>query len=57
MRIVSGVTASQALLDAAVEAKADLVRAIGGQIIHKESTHHLHEGRTGITPHLASTGG
>jgi cyclic pyranopterin phosphate synthase len=35
----------------------DLVRAIGGQIGQKERTHHLHEGRTGITPHLASTGG
>jgi molybdenum cofactor biosynthesis protein A, bacterial len=35
----------------------DLVRAIGGQIGRKEQGHFLHEGRTGITPHLASTGG
>ena len=35
----------------------ELVRAIGGQLVRKEQTHHLHEGRTGITPHLASTGG
>jgi cyclic pyranopterin phosphate synthase len=35
----------------------DLVRAIGGQIDRKEQGHFLHEGRTGITPHLASTGG
>lgn len=35
----------------------DLVRAIGGQIGRKEKGHFLHEGRTGITPHLASTGG
>ncbi|GLQ51147.1 GTP 3',8-cyclase MoaA [Dyella flava] len=35
----------------------DLVHAIGGQIGRKEQGHFLHEGRTGITPHLASTGG
>ena len=35
----------------------DLVRVIGGQIGRKEQGHFLHEGRTGITPHLASTGG
>ncbi|WP_426663583.1 GTP 3',8-cyclase MoaA [Rhodanobacter aciditrophus] len=35
----------------------ELVRAIGGQIGRKEQGHFLHEGRTGITPHLASTGG
>lgn len=35
----------------------DLVRAIGDQIGRKEQGHFLHEGRTGITPHLASTGG
>jgi GTP 3',8-cyclase len=35
----------------------DLVHAIGGQIDRKEQGHFLHEGRTGITPHLASTGG
>jgi GTP 3',8-cyclase len=35
----------------------DLVRAIGGQIDRKEQGHFLHDGRTGITPHLASTGG
>lgn len=35
----------------------DLVRAIGGQIGRKEQGHFLHQGRTGITPHLASTGG
>ncbi|RUL78167.1 GTP 3',8-cyclase MoaA [Dyella choica] len=35
----------------------DLVRAVGGQIGRKEQGHFLHEGRTGITPHLASTGG
>nr|WP_233171855.1 GTP 3',8-cyclase MoaA [Dyella sp. ASV21] len=35
----------------------ELVRAIGGQLVRKEETHHLHQGRTGITPHLASTGG
>jgi GTP 3',8-cyclase len=35
----------------------DLVRAIGGQIGRKEQGHFLHEGRTGVTPHLASTGG
>ena len=35
----------------------DLVRAIGGQIGRKEQGHFLHDGRTGITPHLASTGG
>ena len=34
-----------------------LVRAIGGQIGRKERGHFLHDGRTGITPHLASTGG
>ncbi|WP_329743327.1 GTP 3',8-cyclase MoaA [Dyella sp. A6] len=34
-----------------------LVQAIGGQIGRKEQGHFLHEGRTGITPHLASTGG
>ncbi|KZV14871.1 hypothetical protein F511_08511 [Dorcoceras hygrometricum] len=39
------------------EQLADLVRAIGGQIGRKEQGHFLHEGRTGITPHLASTGG
>jgi len=33
------------------------VRAIGGQIGRKEQGHFLHDGRTGITPHLASTGG
>ncbi len=35
----------------------DLVRAVGGQIGRKEQGHFLHQGRTGITPHLASTGG
>ncbi|MDA3914992.1 GTP 3',8-cyclase MoaA [Oleiagrimonas sp.] len=35
----------------------DLVRAIGGQIGRKEQGHFLHDGRTGIIPHLASTGG
>lgn len=35
----------------------DLVHAIGGQIGRKEKGHFLHEGNTGITPHLASTGG
>ena len=35
----------------------DLVRAIGGQIGRKEQGHFLHDGRTGILPHLASTGG
>ena len=35
----------------------DLVHAIGGRIGHKEQGHSLHQGRTGITPHLASTGG
>ncbi|GLQ96366.1 GTP 3',8-cyclase MoaA [Dyella mobilis] len=35
----------------------ELVRAIGGQIGRKEQGHFLHDGRTGITPHLASTGG
>lgn len=35
----------------------DLVRAVGGQIGRKEKGHFLHDGRTGITPHLASTGG
>jgi GTP 3',8-cyclase len=35
----------------------ELVHAIGGQIGRKERGHFLHEGRTGITPHLASTGG
>ncbi len=35
----------------------DLVHAIGGQIGRKEKGHFLHLGRTGITPHLASTGG
>jgi GTP 3',8-cyclase len=35
----------------------ELVHAIGGQIGRKEQGHFLHEGRTGITPHLASTGG
>lgn len=35
----------------------DLVHAIGGQIGRKEQGHFLHQGRTGITPHLASTGG
>jgi cyclic pyranopterin phosphate synthase len=35
----------------------ELVRAIGGQIGRKEQGHFLHQGRTGITPHLASTGG
>lgn len=35
----------------------ELVRAVGGQIGRKEQGHFLHEGRTGITPHLASTGG
>lgn len=35
----------------------DLVRTLGGQLVHKEETHYLHQGRTGITPHLASTGG
>jgi len=35
----------------------ELVRAIGGQVGRKEQGHFLHEGRTGITPHLASTGG
>jgi cyclic pyranopterin phosphate synthase len=39
------------------EQLAELVRAIGGQIGRKEQGHFLHEGRTGITPHLASTGG
>lgn len=34
-----------------------LVRTLGGQLVDKERTHFLHEGRTGITPHLASTGG
>lgn len=34
-----------------------LVGAIGGQIGRKEKGHFLHQGRTGITPHLASTGG
>ncbi|TAM16283.1 MAG: GTP 3',8-cyclase MoaA [Rhodanobacter sp.] len=34
-----------------------LVRTIGGRIGHKEQGHSLHLGRTGITPHLASTGG
>lgn len=34
-----------------------LVQAIGGQIGRKEQGHFLHQGRTGITPHLASTGG
>jgi cyclic pyranopterin phosphate synthase len=37
--------------------RGELVRAIGGQIGRKEQGHFLHEGRTGITPHLASTGG
>lgn len=37
--------------------RGDLVRAIGGQIVRKEQGHFLHQGRTGITPHLASTGG
>lgn len=35
----------------------ELVHAIGGQLGRKEQGHFLHEGRTGITPHLASTGG
>jgi GTP 3',8-cyclase len=35
----------------------DLLRAIGGQMGRKEQGHFLHEGRTGVTPHLASTGG
>lgn len=35
----------------------DLVHAIGGQIGRKEQGHFLHQGHTGITPHLASTGG
>lgn len=35
----------------------ELVRAIGGQMGRKEQGHFLHQGRTGITPHLASTGG
>jgi len=35
----------------------DLVRVVTGQLVHKEKTHYLHQGRTGITPHLASTGG
>lgn len=34
-----------------------LVRVIGGQIGLKEQGHFLYQGRTGITPHLASTGG
>lgn len=37
--------------------REDLVRAIGGQIGRKEQGHFLHDGHTGITPHLASTGG
>lgn len=35
----------------------ELLRVITGQLAHKEKTHYLHQGRTGITPHLASTGG
>ncbi|TAL74984.1 MAG: GTP 3',8-cyclase MoaA [Rhodanobacter sp.] len=35
----------------------DLLQAIGGQIGRKEQGHFLHQGRTGITPHLAATGG
>ena len=35
----------------------ELVSAIGGQIGRKEQGHYLHLGRTGISPHLASTGG
>lgn len=35
----------------------DLVRAIGSQIGRKQQGHFLHAGRTGLTPHLASTGG
>ena len=42
MRIVSGVTASQALLDAAVEAKADLVLVHHGYFWRKP-LHHRHE--------------
>ena len=37
--------------------REDLLRVIAGQLMHKEKTHYLHQGRTGITPHLASTGG
>ncbi|GAB2561001.1 GTP 3',8-cyclase MoaA [Dyella jejuensis] len=39
------------------EQRDELVRALGGQIGRKEQGHFLHDGRTGITPHLASTGG
>lgn len=35
----------------------ELVQAITGQLMHKEKTHYLHQGRTGMTPHLAATGG
>ena len=35
----------------------DLVHVIREQIGRKEQGHLLHDGRTGITPHLASTGG
>lgn len=35
----------------------ELVGAIRGQIGRKEQGHFLHQGRTGITPQLASTGG
>lgn len=35
----------------------ELVAAVCEAVGHKERSHFLHAGRTGITPHLASTGG
>lgn len=35
----------------------ELLAMLGGQLALKKATHGLHEGNTGITPHLASIGG
>ncbi|UJF18703.1 GTP 3',8-cyclase MoaA [Vibrio sp. SS-MA-C1-2] len=35
----------------------ELIARINQQLLNKEETHHLHDGDSGITPHLASIGG
>ena len=34
-----------------------LIVALGGQLQRKTISHRLHDGQTGLTPHLASIGG